>query len=161
MVTFHEGVKKMYSPKIKEDIVPVLYRKAREEKRPMTKVVDSVLRQYLGLHQTLEERVEAETANVGPTPNQDNAPGEKEVNANYKPPKTETQKVSPDQVERTITLEMSEQQRRDGIRALDIAMMVMKEQGYHTDYLQPLRDDLVKHSIKLNGRIWKPYTGKV
>jgi hypothetical protein len=34
----------MYSPKIAEDLIPKIYRLAREEKLPMTKLVDNYLR---------------------------------------------------------------------------------------------------------------------
>lgn len=37
----------MYSPKIKEDLIPILYKIGKEEKKPMTKVVDEILREYL------------------------------------------------------------------------------------------------------------------
>lgn len=37
----------MYSPKIKEDLIPLLYKLAREKKKPMTKVVDEILRSNL------------------------------------------------------------------------------------------------------------------
>ena len=33
----------MYSPKIKEDLIPVLYRLAREMKIPMTRLVSSLI----------------------------------------------------------------------------------------------------------------------
>lgn len=34
----------MYSPKIAEDLIPLLYRLARRKKKPMTVVVDEMLR---------------------------------------------------------------------------------------------------------------------
>lgn len=34
----------MYSPKIAEDLIPILYRLARRKKKPMTAVVDEILR---------------------------------------------------------------------------------------------------------------------
>lgn len=37
----------MYSPKIREDLIPKIYRKARKEKKPMTQVVDEILRENL------------------------------------------------------------------------------------------------------------------
>jgi len=37
----------MYSPKIKEEIVRKLYRKAKKEGIPMTKLVDEILRSAL------------------------------------------------------------------------------------------------------------------
>lgn len=39
----------MYSPKIREDLIPVLYRIGKEEQKPMTKVVDEILRGYLAI----------------------------------------------------------------------------------------------------------------
>ncbi len=44
----------MYSPKISEDLIPVLYRIGKAEGRPMTRIVDSLLRE------TLRERYWAE-----------------------------------------------------------------------------------------------------
>lgn len=37
----------MYSPKISEDLIPVLYVTAKTKKQPMTKLVDNIIRQYL------------------------------------------------------------------------------------------------------------------
>ena len=37
----------MYSPKIKEDLIPHLYRLAKQEKKPMTAVVDEILRKEI------------------------------------------------------------------------------------------------------------------
>jgi hypothetical protein len=37
----------MYSPKIKEDLIPKIYRKAKKEKKPMTAIVDEILRKGL------------------------------------------------------------------------------------------------------------------
>ena len=37
----------MYSPKIKEDLIPVLYRLARKQGKPMTRLVDEILRKAL------------------------------------------------------------------------------------------------------------------
>ena len=34
----------MYSPKIKTDLIPILYRIARHEGKPMTRLVDEILR---------------------------------------------------------------------------------------------------------------------
>ena len=34
----------MYSPKIKEDLIPVLYKLARQEGKPMTSLIDEMLR---------------------------------------------------------------------------------------------------------------------
>ncbi len=35
----------MYSPKIKEDLIPILYRLAKKQGQPMTEVVDAILRE--------------------------------------------------------------------------------------------------------------------
>lgn len=37
----------MYSPKIKDDLIPILYRLANEKDKPMTRVVDEILRKEL------------------------------------------------------------------------------------------------------------------
>ena len=37
-----------YSPKISEDLIPILYRIGKEEGKPMTKVVDRFLRDSIG-----------------------------------------------------------------------------------------------------------------
>lgn len=37
----------MYSPKIREDLIPVLYQMGKEQRKPMTKVVDEILRGYI------------------------------------------------------------------------------------------------------------------
>lgn len=39
----------MYSPKISPDLIPILYVTAKSNKKPMTKIVDSILREYLFL----------------------------------------------------------------------------------------------------------------
>lgn len=38
---------KVYSPKISEELIPVLYRRAKSEHRPMTRVVNEILTDYL------------------------------------------------------------------------------------------------------------------
>lgn len=37
----------MYSPKIEEALIPLLYRRARAEGRPMTEVASDAVREYL------------------------------------------------------------------------------------------------------------------
>ncbi len=37
----------MYSPKIKEDLIPVLYKLAKHEGKPMTRLLDEILRSEL------------------------------------------------------------------------------------------------------------------
>lgn len=34
----------MYSPKVREDLVPILYKLAKQEQKPMTELVDEMLR---------------------------------------------------------------------------------------------------------------------
>lgn len=34
----------MYSPKIAEDLIPIIYRKAKAERKSMIKIVDEILR---------------------------------------------------------------------------------------------------------------------
>jgi hypothetical protein len=34
----------MYSPNIRDDLIPLLYRLARQEGKPMTRLVDEILR---------------------------------------------------------------------------------------------------------------------
>ena len=40
----------MYSPKISEDLIPELYKISKDIKKPMTKVVDEILRSYVSLY---------------------------------------------------------------------------------------------------------------
>ena len=42
----------MYSPKIAEDLIPTLYRLAKHKRKPMTRIVDEILRENLTIHQT-------------------------------------------------------------------------------------------------------------
>jgi len=37
----------MYSPKVSEELVPVLYRLAKERRMPMTRLIDGIIRQAL------------------------------------------------------------------------------------------------------------------
>ena len=46
----------MYSPKIRGDLIPVLYRLAKEEKKPMTKVVDQILREDLHIRGLIDTK---------------------------------------------------------------------------------------------------------
>lgn len=55
----------MYSPKIKEDLIPTIYRLSKENQAPMTKVVDGILRSTLnGSRSPLKEKP---LIHVGPT----------------------------------------------------------------------------------------------
>ena len=39
----------MYSPKIKPDLIPMLYILGKEQGKPMTQIVDEILREYLNI----------------------------------------------------------------------------------------------------------------
>lgn len=41
----------MYSPKIRQDLIPILYRLAREQETSMTRIVDELLRPVLLEHE--------------------------------------------------------------------------------------------------------------
>ena len=41
----------MYSPKISKDLIPELYKISKEIEKPMTKVVDDILRNYILIHE--------------------------------------------------------------------------------------------------------------
>ena len=45
----------MYSPKIKEDLIPVLYRLGKQKGKPITKLIDEILRKELAGTLQLEE----------------------------------------------------------------------------------------------------------
>jgi hypothetical protein len=38
---------KMYSPRISQDLIPGLYRLSKRKRKPMTTMVDAILREYL------------------------------------------------------------------------------------------------------------------
>ena len=42
----------MYSPKIAEDLIATLYRMSRDRGKPMTKIVDEILRDKLSYYKT-------------------------------------------------------------------------------------------------------------
>ena len=54
---------KMYSPKIKEDLVLKLYQRAKAEGIPMTKLVDKILRDALNRKKNKKEGVKDEGKN--------------------------------------------------------------------------------------------------
>lgn len=45
----------MYSPRIREDLIPILFKLARTKERPMTKLVDEILRNQLKERGWLDE----------------------------------------------------------------------------------------------------------
>ena len=44
-----------YSPKIREDLIPVLYRMGKQMRKPMTKVVDQILREDLHIRGLIDQ----------------------------------------------------------------------------------------------------------
>ena len=49
----------MYSPKIAEDLIPALYRISRDSGKPMTKILDEILREKLTYYYTTIDNVES------------------------------------------------------------------------------------------------------
>lgn len=52
----------MYSPKVKEDLIPILYKLAKQEGKPMTALIDEILRAEIAkrngqIHQINNETV--------------------------------------------------------------------------------------------------------
>ena len=45
----------MYSPKISEDLIPTLYQMSREKRKPMTKMVNEILREKIASYQKTEK----------------------------------------------------------------------------------------------------------
>jgi hypothetical protein len=37
----------MYSPKIKEELIPILYKIAKEQGKPMTEIVNEAVKEYI------------------------------------------------------------------------------------------------------------------
>lgn len=44
----------MYSPKIKDDLIPDLYYLSKQFEKPMTEVVDEILRSYISIYKKHE-----------------------------------------------------------------------------------------------------------
>jgi hypothetical protein len=49
----------MYSPKIKEQHIPTLYHLGKKLRKPMTRLVDEAIRQYLENHTSAHKEMEA------------------------------------------------------------------------------------------------------
>jgi hypothetical protein len=49
----------MYSPKINEHHIPALYHLGKRVKKPMTRLVDEAIRQYLENHEVSYKEMEA------------------------------------------------------------------------------------------------------
>lgn len=56
----------MYSPKISEDLIPILYREAKARRIPMTKLVDLLLRSSLTADHTTEEPIPCASEGMAP-----------------------------------------------------------------------------------------------
>lgn len=59
----------MYSPKISEDLIPVLYRLAKANRQPMTRLVDGLIRKAL-VTEDLRTTAREPRASYGATPDQ-------------------------------------------------------------------------------------------
>ncbi len=57
----------MYSPKINEEFIPVLYRLAKEQKKPMTQLVNEIIGKYLA-EQGKEDSHDSNHRHSGETP---------------------------------------------------------------------------------------------
>jgi len=54
----------MYSPKISEDLIPELYRISKEIEKPMTKVVDEILKWYVSFYKRNNDKSKKEIHNL-------------------------------------------------------------------------------------------------
>lgn len=55
----------MYSPKVKEDLIPILYKLARHEGKPMTALVDEMIRAEIAKRNGQVEKSNDETVSKG------------------------------------------------------------------------------------------------
>jgi hypothetical protein len=53
----------MYTPKISEELIPVLYLLAASKKQPMTKLVDSIVREHLSMNNITLQSLRASISN--------------------------------------------------------------------------------------------------
>lgn len=54
---YQKNQDKMYSPKIHEDLIPDIYKLSKATQKPMTKVVDEIIGDYLSKIEIKEEKV--------------------------------------------------------------------------------------------------------
>ena len=54
----------MYSPKIKENLIPILYKLAKQERKPMTKLVNEMLREEIAKQNGQIHQINNETTPV-------------------------------------------------------------------------------------------------
>jgi len=73
----------IYSPKIAEDLIPVLYRIGKKERRPMTKVVDGFLRNSISNYLSNIDRTDEVVPRAGCETNADYVNNERNAD---KPP---------------------------------------------------------------------------
>jgi hypothetical protein len=55
---------KMYSPKVKEDLIPILYKLAKQEGKPMTALIDEMLRAEIAKRNEQLSQMDDETVPV-------------------------------------------------------------------------------------------------
>ncbi len=60
----------MYSPKITEDLIPLLYRKSKREHIPMTRLVNNILREHLEAQENITGPTNTAVAECVPAANQ-------------------------------------------------------------------------------------------
>ena len=54
----------MYSPKVKEDLIPILYKLSKQEEKPMTALIDEMLRAEIAKRNGHIHQISNETAPV-------------------------------------------------------------------------------------------------
>jgi hypothetical protein len=54
----------MYSPKIKEEYIPILFRLSNVQKVPMTKLVNRIIKEYLERRSEINEKKQNEVKNA-------------------------------------------------------------------------------------------------
>ncbi len=54
----------MYSPKVKEDLIPILYKLAKQEGKPMTALINEMLRAEIAKRNGQIHQIKNETAPV-------------------------------------------------------------------------------------------------
>ncbi len=62
----------MYSPKVKEDLIPILYKLAKQEGKPMTALIDEILRAEIAKRNGQIHQINNETVPVSVKKTADN-----------------------------------------------------------------------------------------
>ena len=65
IINNREGRSAMYSPKVKEDLIPILYKLAKQEQKPMTALVDEMIRAEIANRNGNVEASNDETVSKG------------------------------------------------------------------------------------------------